>query len=684
MSDIDINPRQNETLEKAEKFFGRKNYRLAKLEFEKYLGSSADSGILGKIAICEQELKRERADDLLKQARHAVKMEKNGKALECFKEAYALFPEEWVKKRIDALQGVREKSNNLAEAEAAEKSGDFRKAAELYKTVLETGKNTDNAIRTMFCFILCDAAAKAESVIENYREQLQTVDGFSRKQLYDYGYVLTRLDRYGECLAVWKKIASGNAKFLEQKDCVSYLWEKKLYEKFRLALDFPSLKKEAEEFLQYGDSQTVRGIIAYCEIKTAGQLAEKGLYESAIEMLPGLFPEMTMEHIVFYAKLYYQAMSAKQDVPMTICHALILTVAANPSFTSGFLSKEGGTKLLVDKYYDELKKRNGDNYAYTLHLDKNREALAMLDRILPDEKKETLILAPRLALLTNRNGEIFKHLAEALEKREFDENERIACMEAASSYGKYATQAMEIFEGEYNLPDMKMPADEKDRLAAFAFGLIHLDAACIALKDNDLRHASRNLMNTGRFLIDYPNYVKIFTICIDKDNAVKTEVFLTVENALSAINRKYRDKSLEEAVSRITVSRVLQQYYESEIKLKLIVPDLKKALTHLPPDYMTEEIDKLLMDAEREELREYLERMKLNQAAKFTETSEYGEVSDLFFEAMTTMYHEALYISSDDESALRKHALSELLKACVIVDPGHEVTEMIRDNYGSI
>ena len=134
MSDIGINPRQNEALEKAERFFGRRNYRLANQEFEKYLGNSADSKILEKIAICEQEIKRERADDLLKQARHAVKMEKNGKALECFKEAYALFPEEWVKKRIDALQGVREKSNNLADAEAAEKKGDFRKAAELRKT----------------------------------------------------------------------------------------------------------------------------------------------------------------------------------------------------------------------------------------------------------------------------------------------------------------------------------------------------------------------------------------------------------------------------------------------------------------------------------------------------------------------------------------------------------------------
>ena len=684
MSDIGVNPRKNETLEKAERFFGRKNYRLARQEYEKYLGTSADSGILEKIAICEQELKRERSDDLLKQARHAVKMDKNGKALECFKEAYALFPEEWVKKRIDALQGAREKGNNLADAEAAEKSGDFKKAAELYKTVLETEKNTDTAIRAMSCFILCEEPAKAESVIENCREQLRTVAGFTRKQLYDYGYVLARLDRYGECLSVWKRIESGNAKFLEQKDCVSYLWEKKLYEKFRLAPDFPALKKEAEEFLQYGDSQTVRNIIAYCEIKIAGQLAEKGLYESAIEMLPGLFPEMTMEHIVFYAKLYYQAMTAKQDVPMIICHALVLTVAANPSFTSAFLSKEGGTKPLMDKYYDELKKHNGNNYTYTLHLDKNMEALEMLDKILPDEKKETLVLAPRLALLTNRNGEIFKHLAEALEKRAFAEDDRRACMEAAAFYGQYATQAMEIFEGEENLADMKMPADEKDRLASFAFGLIHLDAAFIALRENDLRHASRALMNTGRFLIDYPHYVKIFTIYLDEDNDVETEAFLTVENALSAINRKYRDKSLEEAISRITVSRVLQQYYDSEIKLKLIVPDLKKALPHLPADYMTEEIDELLMDAEREELREYLDRMKLNQAAKFTEASEYGEVSDFFFEAMTTIYYETLHVSSGEEPALRKHALSELLGACVIVDPEHEVTEMIRDKYGSI
>ena len=232
--------------------------------------------------------------------------------------------------------------------------------------------------------------------------------------------------------------------------------------------------------------------------------------------------------------------------------------------------------------------------------------------------------------------------------------------------------------------DMKMPADEKDRLASFAFGLIHLDAAFIALRENDLRHASRALMNTGRFLIDYPHYVKIFTIYLDEDNDVETEAFLTVENALSAINRKYRDKSLEEAISRITVSRVLQQYYDSEIKLKLIVPDLKKALPHLPADYMTEEIDELLMDAEREELREYLDRMKLNQAAKFTEASEYGEVSDFFFEAMTTIYYETLHVSSGEEPALRKHALSELLGACVIVDPEHEVTEMIRDKYGSI
>ncbi|MBW1690437.1 MAG: hypothetical protein JRJ70_06720 [Deltaproteobacteria bacterium] len=113
-------------LARAEKLFSRGNYPLAKKEFEKVLRgrfqpvglpgrSKGPSGpesermverkdISERIEICNKEIKRLKAEDLIRRAR---KYSGNGnprEALRCFEGAYGISGEDWIREKIGRLR----------------------------------------------------------------------------------------------------------------------------------------------------------------------------------------------------------------------------------------------------------------------------------------------------------------------------------------------------------------------------------------------------------------------------------------------------------------------------------------------------------------------------------------------------------------------------------------------------
>ena len=93
-----------QALKKGERFFARKNFLLAKKEFERALQFQASEELLEKIRICSREIALHERSQTIKKGRRFDKQGKSRQALACFEQAFAQREEDWLARKITALR----------------------------------------------------------------------------------------------------------------------------------------------------------------------------------------------------------------------------------------------------------------------------------------------------------------------------------------------------------------------------------------------------------------------------------------------------------------------------------------------------------------------------------------------------------------------------------------------------
>jgi len=170
-------------LEKGEKFFQKGNYPLAKKEFEKLGEVAGQNDLLKKIEICDQEIQKQNARELLKRAR---KIEKGGNpqaAVKCFEEAHAILGEDWIREKIERLQNKSQEMDVRRSAKDAEAAGDYLRAAELYDRLISAGESEAMRLRKAICLARGEAYEDAVSAFK----PLALEEPVHR---YDFGFAL--------------------------------------------------------------------------------------------------------------------------------------------------------------------------------------------------------------------------------------------------------------------------------------------------------------------------------------------------------------------------------------------------------------------------------------------------------------------------------------------------------------
>ncbi|MBW2311217.1 MAG: tetratricopeptide repeat protein [Deltaproteobacteria bacterium] len=293
-------------LARAEKLFSRGNYPLAKKEFEKVLRgrfqpvglpgrSKGPSGpesermverkdISERIEICNKEIKRLKAEDLIRRAR---KYSGNGnprEALRCFEGAYGISGEDWIREKIGRLREILLVDDLRKAARDAEVTGEYLKAAELYEQAFMAQERKDLLVRKAVCLVKAEKHSEAVSL-------LQDLTLSDPRSMYHYGFALAKVGRYLECLKIWDGIESQDNCFLAQKRAVRSLLAANLHDRFSRAENFFTEVVEGDkvrrELIRRGED-LIKSKVKSGDKSTEGALIFWDLERRLVEDLHGL------------------------------------------------------------------------------------------------------------------------------------------------------------------------------------------------------------------------------------------------------------------------------------------------------------------------------------------------------------------------------------------------------------
>jgi tetratricopeptide (TPR) repeat protein len=209
-------PPLEQALERAERFFGKGNFPLAKREFEAALRLGASEArareIRGKLEVCARELAVLEGREAIKRARKLEKKGRYREALAQFEKAFAAEAQTWIQERIEALriQLSRAEASELLETVAEDQDPQVRLAA--YDRALATGPDPAIATKKADCLVELDRFEEAAAL---YGQAPPSSD-LSR---YRQGYAYAALGRHLDALAAWQameKRPDGLAEQVEQ------------------------------------------------------------------------------------------------------------------------------------------------------------------------------------------------------------------------------------------------------------------------------------------------------------------------------------------------------------------------------------------------------------------------------------------------------------------------------------
>jgi tetratricopeptide (TPR) repeat protein len=194
-------PSLAQLLERGERFFNKRNFPLAKREFEAALRLGASEAqareIAEKLEVCDREVAVLEGREAVKRARKLEKKGRYREALAHFEKALAAEPEAWIEERIAALRLSlsREEVSEILEAASQYEDPEVRLAA--YDKALDAGSNPAVSTEKADCLVELD---RFEEAFALYALALPSTD-LSR---YRQGYACAAIGRYLDALAAWQ------------------------------------------------------------------------------------------------------------------------------------------------------------------------------------------------------------------------------------------------------------------------------------------------------------------------------------------------------------------------------------------------------------------------------------------------------------------------------------------------
>ncbi len=614
-------------LKKGEMFFQKGNYLLAKKEFEKLGTLAGQKDLLKKIEICDQEIQKQNARELLKRARKIEKGGNPGSAVKCFEEAYGVLGEDWIRKKIEQLQNVVLEIDVRQAAKDAEAACDYRNAAALYGRAFVANENKNMLLGKATCLVKGEAYAEAVSAFE----QMTLVEP---GHLYDFGFSLAKTGRYYECLKTWDNIPSRDEGFLEQKSLVAALLISDLWVAFEGRETPERVFKEGKYLMDAGyEYPGLSQAVEQSMFAWMGEMWKNEDYDGIRELLNRNSLEMTPALLQLYAKVCFKQTEISgtwEDLSMFWPSAVY-----SEDFESRFSENQkcdGVRNLLMDWAENLLQGSAQPDQETTEKIfaqwSLERAVASEIHGLVREREKVGLpILMPRLAAQMGKSAEL---LALVRKNRRFFKN-REDYLRTGCCYSPAWESFFHLVGGEYKKAVQTLVPDESgDEFTDYARSRV-LFAYGLSCIKRGTRPPDGYSDSMAILFETATRYEKQFIA--EALDAVDVNVLQRFEEALMDIhNRRPSDESAK-ALSLIMSRRAVEMASQNLINDKVLSMQLKNALAINPEN---EHARGLLRDAESNlemmALGKALSRHKMNMACKIVNESDSDVVREAFFE----------------------------------------------------
>jgi tetratricopeptide (TPR) repeat protein len=291
--------------QKAERFFAKSNFPLAKKEFEKALQLQPSAELQEKIRLCSQEIDLQKRKDTIKRGRRLESRGQYRNALKCFEQAVALREEDWLVEKIGKLQEKLRLTEVPSQSETAAAYGDSEAI------------RTDDTNALSVSALPEQVTGQAASLVRTGSYQ-QAIDLLTQHPpandaaRYYFGYAFASTGQFVKALEQW------NAMEDVSKD--SQLWQH--YETLlpfvcrELHTDgdvqgYAIAYQSVQKLVQAGCSPQLADDASYVQYNYIEALWNEARYTELVPLLPSLPDPITLPLLGLYARVYYKL--AEQD-----------------------------------------------------------------------------------------------------------------------------------------------------------------------------------------------------------------------------------------------------------------------------------------------------------------------------------------------------------------------------------
>jgi tetratricopeptide (TPR) repeat protein len=650
----------HQALQKANKFLARKNFALAKKEFEAAMRIEPGETLREKICLCSDEMARQNRKEAVKRGRKLDKKGRYAEALQCFERAAAQEAEAWLDAKIAELRtklALSEASTLLA---GAEESVDLEARLAVYDKVLAISPTEELLQKKAQCLV---KLGRFEEALVVYGAQQPSGD----MGRYSFGYAYAKTGRYLQALEQWGHIRRKDRRLLAQVESLLPLVCRELEVKgqgYAIPWEILQAVPDTER------SPLLTNYEGYFKCKYIEELWTRGEYE---EMLPLLLPEkgaMSLDSLALHAKLYFK-LAEREIRHLEPAISFWLTAVYNDQILESLhikrLMGESLDNRAIRESLLQSMERLVERYAREGLLSERLRVFWETEARIIRRVSTRSLTAPPLDLFpcTPAFASQFSLASQVLqsleERRQAATGEAEESIEARAYFSQAGRSLMLIEMGEEDEALSLIPKVPRDELEAYCRQRVLLGYGMKKAREGT-QQLKMYFLEALPLLEQYPRYADAIIELVYAEEDVKSYVGLA--EAMELLSEHLHRPRFREATAHAMSIKALELLH-TKVNPVLAEKLLEKALRICPDSHLARST---LADVKRrmalDELAKAFKRQNLSKAVNVVNRDRDPRLVDYFFETMENWFESV----RDWEPVEKLGALREFYASCRLVD----------------
>jgi tetratricopeptide (TPR) repeat protein len=285
-----------QALRKGNRFFTRKNFLLAKREFEAALQIEFDEKLQEKIRICAEEIARQARKEAAKRGRRLEKKGKLAEALHSYQQAAAQETERWLVDKIAELQKKLMLSQASTRVADAEGSDDLETKLAAYDNALAINSTEELLQKKAECLV---RLGRFDEAIALYGGKRPSDD----RARYNFGYAYAKTGHYVNALEQWEGIRYKAKRLLAEVETLLPFVHREIEtagQGYGVPCAFLQAVSDSKK------STLLKDYERYFTFKYIEELWSQGRYPEMLTLLSRHQEAMSPPLLALYAKIYFK------------------------------------------------------------------------------------------------------------------------------------------------------------------------------------------------------------------------------------------------------------------------------------------------------------------------------------------------------------------------------------------